>query len=257
MDITTKVRTTEVRIARQLSQYKFPYHWLPELTEKGVTPGRSMQWALEYCGYMSTIVDEIKKVNAKSVIDVGCGDGRLGAFLRAQKQHTYLGIDISPNAISFASVLNPAGKYYCGRLSDIEEKFDVAAAVEVLEHIPDEDLESFLAEIRNAIKPKGILIISVPTTIRKTHPKHFRHYDEQELALQLTNGGFTVVNMFRVHRDNWIARVLQVILTNRVYSLNASILTRFIWLVYKHRCLIADRNDGAHIIAVATAEAGI
>lgn len=180
---------TEQVIDKQTTQYKFPYHWLPDIGDFGVTAGRSMQWALEYCGYMSVVADEIRKTRADSVIDIGCGDGRLSSFLNDQSMLNYLGIDISPNAIAFANIFNPLGRYRCARPSDVQERFDVAVAIEVLEHIPDETLPEFLADIRGVLKPDGIFIVSVPTTVRKVHPKHFRHYYEKLLEDQLKGGG--------------------------------------------------------------------
>jgi SAM-dependent methyltransferase len=244
---------TDETIAKQTGQYKFPYHWLPNIGDLGVVAGRSMQWALEYCGYMSVVADKIKKTQAKDIIDIGCGDGRLGSFLGDKSRLNYLGIDISQNAIAFASIFNPLGRYSCARPSDIKEKFDVAVAIEVLEHIPDETLPQFLADIRGVLKPDGVFIVTVPTTVRKVHPKHFRHYNEKVLESQFGEAGFTIVELCRLHTNNRMARCLQIALTNRFFSLNASFMTRWIWSTYQHFCLRAGTHDGAHILAIATA----
>ena len=243
--------SAEERIAKQTSQYKFPYHWLPNISALGVVAGRSMQWALEYCGYMTNVAEEIRKAQGESVIDIGCGDGRLGSFLCDQRQLSYLGVDISSDAISFARIFNPLGRYCCARPSAILGQFDVAVAVEVLEHIPDETIPSFLADVRSILNPGGVFIVSVPTTVRNVHPKHFRHYDETLLAEQFNAAGFLTINMYRVHRDNVLARACQIALTNRYFSLNPSRLTKLIWAVYTKYCMLADRSDGAHIIAIA------
>lgn len=242
--------SAEERIAKQTSQYKFPYHWLPNISDLGVVAGRSMQWALEYCGYMTIVAEEIRKVQGESVIDIGCGDGRLGSFLSDQRELSYVGVDISGDAIAFASIFNPLGRYYCAQPCEIQDRFDVAVAVEVLEHIPDETLPEFLADIRSVLNPDGVFIVSVPTTVRNVHPKHFRHYDETLLAEQLSAAGFLPIKMYRVHRDNVLARACQIALTNRFFSLNPSRLTKLIWAVYAKYCLLADCSDGAHIIAI-------
>lgn len=242
----------EERIAKQSNQYRFPYHWLPSIDDFGVVAGRSMQWVLEYCGYMTVVADEIRKAQAKSIIDIGCGDGRLSSFLIDQEPLDYMGIDISAEAITFAGIFNPRGRYRCARPSEVPDRFDVAVAVEVLEHIPDEILPGFLTDIRNVLKPGGEFIVSVPTTVREVHPKHFRHYDEALLAKQLVAAGFSSGRMYRVHRDNRLARALQVALTNRFYNLNSSRLTKLIWDAYRRHCQFADHSDGAHLIAVAT-----
>jgi len=252
MNVPNMQQAAEARIARQLGQYRFPYHWLPTITDRGVVAGRAMQWALEYCGYMSIVAGEIKATRARAVLDVGCGDGRLGSFLLDLAHVEYLGIDISQDAISFAQGLNPSGRYSCVPLADVGEKFDLAVAVEVIEHIPDDILHGFLCDIRRTIKPNGVFVVSVPSTVRKLHPKHFRHYDERLLEAQLLDAGFALVKMYRLHRDSRFARLLQIMLTNRFFSLNPSFLTRWIWWAYQKYCLRASPNDGAHILAVVS-----
>lgn len=80
----TSQSSAEDIIAKQDRQYKFPYHWLPNMTDMGVVAGRSMQWTLEYFGYMIEVANEIHSrldlLSAESVIDIDCGDGRLGPF---------------------------------------------------------------------------------------------------------------------------------------------------------------------------------
>lgn len=43
--------------------------------------------------------------------------------------------------------------------------FDCITCLEVLEHIPDEQIAAFLSDVRRLLKPDGVLIISVPVMI--------------------------------------------------------------------------------------------
>jgi SAM-dependent methyltransferase len=96
-----------------------------------------------------------------SILDVGCGSGRL---LRILRQHGYsklFGLDPSPKV----------AEYFCGEkgiaiktgaVSDFKPdcSYDLIALMEVLEHVMD--LESFLRKITNMQKPSGMLYIEVP-----------------------------------------------------------------------------------------------
>jgi hypothetical protein len=70
----------------------------------------------------------------------------------------------------------------------------------------------------------------------------------------LNTAGFSPIKMYRVHRDNVLARACQIALTNRYYSLNSSRLTKLIWAIYRKCCLLADCSDGAHIIAITSTQ---
>ena len=61
-------------------------------------------------------------------------------------------------------------------LADLEQQvFEVISAVEVLEHIPDDEIDGFEEPERHATP--GVVMISVPSP-PFLHPKHYRHYDE-------------------------------------------------------------------------------
>ena len=165
------------KYAQQHNQYKYPYHWIPEWNGKYVIAGRRLSWALEYCSYMGLVKSLVSSQMPAKVLDVGCGDGRLADFLRDVPEINYVGLDTSKKAIVMANAMNPDGKYICGNVSDINEKFPCITCVEVLEHIPDEEISGFLSDISSKLDQGGQLIISVPTDIRPTHKKHYRHYN--------------------------------------------------------------------------------
>ena len=103
-------------------------------------------------------------------MDVGCGDGRLCDRLRQKfgLEIEYLGVDLVERAIDFARAFNPGEEFRCCDISKIEGTFELATCIEVLEHIPDAEVASFLGAIKGRLVPNGHLILSVPTS--QTHP---------------------------------------------------------------------------------------
>lgn len=90
----------------------------------------------------------IEKLNAQSVIDLGCGTGALvEACMNAGI--VAMGIDSNPLNGEFFDKRNPEKKdrFICEYLQNVipSNPFDVAVCIEVLEHIPDEVNEKILA----------------------------------------------------------------------------------------------------------------
>src|SRR3989344_207295 len=88
-----------------------------------------------------------------SVLEIGAGNGFLKNYLVAQ------GVNVK--TLDFDQTLHPD---YVGDVRNIsavvKDKFDVVVCFEVLEHIPFEDVEKTIMQLRDLTK--GTLIISVP-----------------------------------------------------------------------------------------------
>jgi SAM-dependent methyltransferase len=65
------------------------------------------------------------------------------------------------------------------------ETFDVVVAVEVLEHVQDD--EAFVKEAHRVLKPGGTFIMTTPNGdfVRNTNPDHKRHYTRSHLRRRL------------------------------------------------------------------------
>jgi 2-polyprenyl-6-hydroxyphenyl methylase/3-demethylubiquinone-9 3-methyltransferase len=112
-------------------------------------------WSLDEHGF--------RPLEGRSALDVGCGAGllaeplsRLGARVTA--------VDASPELIAAASLhANGQGLEIDYRASPVEEldgKFDLVTAMEVIEHVADPSL--FVAALAARLAPGGLLILSTP-----------------------------------------------------------------------------------------------
>lgn len=141
----------------------------------------------------------------KRVLDAGCGAGYGSAELgRGARQ--VLGVDVSREAVQYA-----AGRFKapntqflaasCTALPFAAEAFDLVAAFELIEHLPN--WRVFLEEVRRVLAPAGQCVISTPnkayyTLSRGTdgaNPFHHHEFTFQEFEDEL-RAVFPHVSMF-------------------------------------------------------------
>src|SRR5437868_6804981 len=96
------------------------------------------------------------------LVDVGCGDGgTTGAWLN-EHGASYVGVDISQNAVRMARERGLDARVIqdAGNLPFEDASFDIAVSVEVLEHLFEP--QRAVREIRRVLRPEGLLIATVP-----------------------------------------------------------------------------------------------
>jgi 2-polyprenyl-3-methyl-5-hydroxy-6-metoxy-1,4-benzoquinol methylase len=93
-----------------------------------------------------------------------------GHRARVEISPDIVGINWSANAIGYASMLVPGARFFAGDLLDSEflkkfpEKFDAAALIEVIEHIPPNDCVAALQGISSVLKPGTTFVLTTPST---------------------------------------------------------------------------------------------
>jgi trans-aconitate methyltransferase len=86
-----------------------------------------------------------------SVLEVGCGFGRVGAALKRHYPHiAYTGLDVSVDLIMAAQKRIGDGQFIATDVAtwDTDEKWDLVVAVSVLGHILPADIEVVIAKMR-------------------------------------------------------------------------------------------------------------
>ena len=117
--------------------------------------------------------------NYSSVIDVGCGNGRLLELLQDKKAH-YIGVDNSIGLLKMARKRWPENKFSECNILDLgcisEYNFDYVFCIAVLHHLPGKDLRiKALRQLRNKINDKGRIILTVWNIWEnKAHRVNFR-----------------------------------------------------------------------------------
>lgn len=122
-----------------------------------------------YFEFPRTDVLELVPVEARRVLDIGCGGGRLGAQIRQRQGAVVVGLESNPKAAGLAR----------RRLNEVREQdverpdvdfppgsFDCVICADVLEHLREPS--PVLKKIRKWLTPNGCLIISIPNVRHHT-----------------------------------------------------------------------------------------
>jgi SAM-dependent methyltransferase len=155
--------------------------------------------------------------DARSFFELGCGTGYVLAHLRGTFRGLHLvggeaydaGIDVAKRRLAGVDLVQ-----LDGRALPYVDEFDVSGCFDVLEHI-DED-EAVLAQLRNATRAGGGLLITVPQ-----HPAlwtsldevgfHKRRYTRHELESKLRRTGWRLLRM-----TSFVSLLLPVLLVSRL-----------------------------------------
>lgn len=152
--------------------------------------------------FLDTIFDEINKLNPKTILDFGCGEG---FFLKAMKdrglsEKKILGVDNRKKAVENASSLLPEYDFKqidLFQISPDEFQFDLVMAIEVLEHLYEP--EKFVKHLN--LLSSRYLLFTVPfepwfQTINLlrgrdilrlgNHPEHVNHWSPASFRKFLT-----------------------------------------------------------------------
>ena len=143
------------------------------------------------------VLDELKTSGAKSVIDMGCGEGNLLQYLIKEKSFTAIaGIDVSAAALSRA-----ADKLKLDRMGEAQKKritlfqsslcyrdkrfknYDAVALVEVIEHLDEGRLSALEAVVFGDAAP-AIVVLTTPNAEYNENyinlaANRFRHSDHR------------------------------------------------------------------------------
>lgn len=148
---------------------------------------------------MSVVLREIGRAGARSLVDLGCGNGvvlaeigaRFGGLRRA-------GIDLSEERIAENRRTIPGVEWHAADLdgttelpAPLRDAFDAVVAMEIVEHL-DRPRE-FLVSARSLARPGGALVLSTQSgPLRETERRvgHRRHWTAEEMRDLLASAGW-------------------------------------------------------------------
>ena len=146
---------------------------------------------------MSSVLSEIKKSSGSRVIDLGCGEGKLLKHLAKEWQFSEIvGVDVSTRALEIASRrlrLDELPSFQADRIKLIHgslmyrdkrfETFDVAAVVEVIEHLDPPRIAALERVLFQYARPSTIVMTTPNAEYNVMWPSlpagKFRHADHR------------------------------------------------------------------------------
>lgn len=238
----------------QEEQYGFPYHYLPHSGNGAFRQHAYWSWGFRYLGGMHVARSLCDQEPFSSLLDLGCGDGRfVSEMSRERTGKKFLGVDYSKRAIELARALNPDLDY---RVADITKEgigdgqFDVVTMIEVIEHIPPDELPVFLERAVSFLRPGGRLILTVPHRNNPVSDKHFQHFDSQMLrellAPHLTGLDFQPFDFFSRSLDIWFRLLGR---TGKYFLITWQPLLNAFYRYYLRHCVYGDDESRCSRIA--------
>lgn len=232
------MQPSPIQLSAQENEYWFPYHYVAMMPEQGFRQHFVDSWGINYITTIDWILSKIADQSPRSILDIGCGDGRLTREIHLRfPQAIAVGVDFSARAITLASAMNqdlPGIDFRNVDITqtDIPEKYDSAVLMEVLEHIPIEAADQFLFSVRRTLKPGGLLFLTVPHANKPVEYKHFQHFTVESIRRHL-EPFFNILQIMPFERKSYSRRLMADLLCNRFFILNSGAALN--WIYNFHR----------------------
>jgi ubiquinone/menaquinone biosynthesis C-methylase UbiE len=189
----------------------------------------------EYCRLKtihSSLHELARHFSPKSILDVGCGQGRCLEIAQGYfPQSRLLGLDFSEVALKAARKRLPDGVFYHGSCEELDaipdQTADLILNIEVLEHVVD--ARKTVGEFARVLKPGGVILVTTPCANRLSlewsanfvkgnlqrmpdgfgrfgtdPPEHARRLTSKDLGTLMRDAGFTQDWIrFRAHFFTW------------------------------------------------------
>lgn len=232
------------REAIQEEEYDFPYHHLVDIRPFSET--KHLFWGYKYAAYLEKILNTLAQFQFDSLIDIGCGDGKvLREINRKFTGKRLIGTDYSEKSLQFARAFSPELEF----ATSTKEKFDAFVLVEVIEHINPTQMDSFLDSICANLNDRAFGIITTPCDNVPVNPKHYQHFNKDSVERTLGKH-FEIVSFEYTSAESFGVKFLQRMLANRLYILNDKVFTRFFYNWYKKSYLHTSPHNATQVFVV-------
>lgn len=129
------------------------------------------------------------------VLDAGCGTGGFIRFLHDEGRFASLaGVDIAAAAIVLAREQVPEANLRVAPLHELpfdDAAFDLVVTNDVLQHVPEQEVEASLLELRRVLAPGGALLLRTNGSRQfRRERDDWRAYDRATLLRELEATGF-------------------------------------------------------------------
>lgn len=145
-----------------------------------------------YSELQQQIFDIVHAREEVSVLDLGCGTGKLAGRL-LEAGHPVTAVDFSRQMLSAAAHNAPGATFLQAELEEVPEKlegqtFDCIVAAYALHHLPDDRKYALLDALRANLAPEGVIVVgdvSFPTRegLEAVREAYEEDWDDSEFYL--------------------------------------------------------------------------
>lgn len=241
---STDTRRIDPTQTLQEAEYAFPYHYVAQWKPR-FTQCLNDNWGIHYISTIEFLLNKLGDHSFKSVVDIGCGDGRMSRELALRyPNRRVLGVDYSVRATGLAKAMNFDLPELRFEQLDITAPHtlpssDAAILMEVFEHIPPADADEFLRGVHRLLAPGGTMLLTVPHVNHALEPKHFRHFSGTSIREALKEN-FDVLEIIPFEREGPVRKLLNLLLSNEIFILNQPSLRDWLYCYYKRRLFHVD-----------------
>jgi SAM-dependent methyltransferase len=151
------------------------------------------------------LAEVLAQADPRRILDIGCGEGALRVALPARLGSRVVGLDAS--ATMLAAHPWPVVQGDATALPFMAGAFDVAVAVNVLDHLPDPAVA--IAEAHRVLAPGGTLVTA--TASRHDSPELAHVWRPQPSSFDAENGPGLVASVFgQVEVQRWDAPLVRL-----------------------------------------------
>lgn len=172
--------------------------------------------------HMRPLIAALREASARVtglVLDVGCGNKPYVSLFGPERVR-YIGLDLAPETGTRPDIVGTGDQ-----IPFADATFDVALAIQMLEHVPDP--ERVVGEINRVLKPGGRVILTAPQSWRVHEvPRDFYRFTRFGLEYLLRLHGLEIIELKALGGSYALAG--QVLLNTYFYSLGRW--TRLPWL---------------------------
>jgi ubiquinone/menaquinone biosynthesis C-methylase UbiE len=135
--------------------------------------------------YELELIRRYAKISGASVVDIGCGIGRLTRHMMAENVGNYLGTDVVPQILQEAIDMAKGDKRFHFKIANdcvipqADCTADIVVAFSVITHLIDEEAFEYFAETKRVLKPGGLAIFSFLDFMNTEHRESFFRHAEQ------------------------------------------------------------------------------
>lgn len=148
-------------------------------------------------------IAKLKPTLETSILDIGCGDGKLLLELQKAGFKNLTGID---PFLKTENIIQKHLKLLKSNTYDLDGKYDIIMLNHVLEHIPNQ--HKTLKEISNLLSPNGVLLIRIPIAgtyawnkfktdwVQLDTPRHFYLHTLNSFSLLASKNNFKITDYY-------------------------------------------------------------